>query len=224
MGVRDMMHWMDTTSASACVSSQPSKPPVSARIASRPPGWMMNSIALVAMAGMLDAYSAPGCLAIHAALFILLWVVLGAVWLLRISLFAGVCGRLRLPSWKETWRRWAMGPIIALITLLLVFFDVPLRLRFAASRGGLDRVAHDALAAGPRPRPVGGEDAPIQTVGLYDTTVEVTSDGEVRIRVPGTAFPHTCGGFVYSPTHAPQDPEDSFEPLSGGWYRGRMGW
>jgi hypothetical protein len=176
-----------------------------------PPGWLMHLAVAIGMAGMLEAFSAPGFYTESALIFILLWLLLIAIWSIRI--LTALIARRPIRRWG-----WAIAPIIGLITAGLIAFDIPVQIRFAVSRNDLTRLAQQALAAGPKPfSQVWG--SPTQRAGAFDVVVaQVTSDGEVDFVVPGTYFFRSCSGFTYFPNATPFDPEGSFESLGGPWY------
>jgi hypothetical protein len=186
----------------------------------------MHSVALVAMGGMLEASSVPG-VTLTGIGFTLLCLLLIAVWFVRAGLFVVIHRRLgrSYRSLIKPWRRWAVGPVIAIVTIILLTFDVPLRARFAMSRNDLNRLAQQALAGGPKPLDANGWNAPVQKAGAFNVTVvQVTAAGEVDFRVPGTEFLRSFSGFTYCPTGTPNDPEGSFEPLGGPWYAWHTSW
>jgi hypothetical protein len=187
----------------------------------------MHLAAIIAMAGILDACSAPGFFTFEALCFALLWFFLCSVWLLRLVLFIVLNrrrGRLR-QSLRLGWRRWAAGPVIALVTVSLIALQVPMRLRFAVSRAALNQLAQQAVAAGTKPLRGDWGIMQVQGAGAFDVAVmQVTSAGEVDFRVPGTEFFRSYGGFAYSPGGNPSDPEGSFEPLGGPWYVWHTSW
>jgi hypothetical protein len=193
---------------------------------SRPPGIPMHLAAILAMAGILDAFSAPGFFFLEALAFVLLWLILIAIWLIRLAIFITINrgrGQLR-QSIQAGWRRWLAAPIIVVIMFAIVTLQLPLRLRFAVSRNELNRLAHRAIAGGPKPL-AANWGIPAVRAKLFDVNiVQVTSDGEVDFRVPGTEFFRSYSGFTYRPAGNPSDPEGSFEPLGGPWYVWHTSW
>ena len=188
----------------------------------RPPGALMHWQSLVVMLGLLAAFSAPGFFVFEALGFTLWLLCLAGVWLVRAGLFVIANRRVgrSYRNWRQTWRQWVVCPFIASITLALMIFQVPVRVRFALSRSDLNRLAQQALPAGPVSLSAwSDENQPAQRAGAFDVVVvQVTSGGEVDFRVPGTEFFRSFGGFTYCPTGTPFDPEGSFEPLGGPWY------
>lgn len=187
----------------------------------------MHLATILAMAGILDAASAPGFFTFETLGFLLFCIILGTAWLVRFGIFIFTIrhhGRFHR-SFKMEWRPWVAEPLIAAITLSLVFFEVPLRLRFAISRNDLNRLSQQALISGPSPLTPNWSFFRVQKAGAFNVmVVQVTSDGEVDFRVPGTEFFRSYSGFSYRPTGNPSDPEGSFEPLGGPWYVWHTSW
>jgi len=194
---------------------------------SHPPALPMHLAAIVAMAGMLDAFSAPGFFTFEALCFVLLCFCLCSVWLLQLALFVLLNrrrGRLRR-SLQLGWRQWAAGPVIAMVTVSLIALQVPMRLRFAVSRAALNQLAQQAVANGPKPLHGDWGIMQVQRAEAFDVAVmQVTSAGEVDFRVPGTEFFRSYSGFAYCPVGNTFDPEGSFEPLGGPWYVWHTSW
>jgi hypothetical protein len=188
---------------------------------SRPPGWPLHLAIVLAAIGLLDACSAPGFFIFEFAGSLLVWLVLGVIWLARFLFFL-----IKRPSrlWTTSWRRWAVGPVLAAIVFALLLFEVPMSVRFALSRNALTRLSQNALAAGPTGNAARWK-APVQTAGLFNVAVaEVTPQGQVFLRVAGTEFMRSFGGYAYSPHGTPSDPEGSFEPLGDSWYVWHTSW
>jgi hypothetical protein len=188
--------------------------------------WLSRLVPFVAMIGILHAFSAPGGYFPESFFFLSLTLLLCAIWPFRIGPpipLARQEYRLR-SAWTLPWRRWIAGPVMVCFTLSMLYFQVPLRLRFAMSRDALNRVAQSALADGIMPPTEFGE-GPIQRAGAFDVVVvEVTNAGEVDFRVPGTYFMRSFGGFAYDSAGKPDDPEGTFEPLGGKWYEWHHTW
>jgi hypothetical protein len=189
------------------------------------PGWPMDLAAVIATIGLIAGCSAPGGYFPYNLLFTLLWLVLGGVWLARVLVWV-LLNRTSppiSPMKVHNWRRWAVVPFLAILTLLAPVFSFPVRVRFAISRNQLNRLAQQAAASGPRA--LNRFTAPTQRAGAYWVSVDaVKPDGEVDFWVTGTEFFRSFGGFVYSPSGEPSDPEGSFEPLGGNWYEWHTSW
>jgi hypothetical protein len=177
----------------------------------------MHLATLAATIGILDAFSVPGCYIVEGIISALSWLFLIATWCVW-AIAAFMTGRL-LRRWQ-----WAVTPIMGMLIVALLWFEAPLDLRFAISRSSLTRLAQQAIAAGPKPLLPWGAGT-VKRAGAYDVIVaKVTPTGEVDFIVPGTFFFRSCSGFTYCPTHAPIDPEGSFEPLGGPWYTWHTSW
>jgi hypothetical protein len=192
------------------------------------PAWLaLNLTALAAMVGLLHASSAPGLFVLEAFACALLCFAIGVIWLTSFSIFAVRTSRQGrfLADFKKTFLRWAFAPAVGLITVVLICLDAPLRLRFAVSQCELNRLAQQSLTAGPMPLTACWTPAPVHRAGAYHVVVmQVTAAGEVDFRVPGTEFMRSYGGFTYCPNGLPDDPEGSFVPLGGPWYRWHTSW
>jgi hypothetical protein len=193
----------------------------------QPPGWIVYSVLIVAFLGLADAVSAPGAFVFEAAVFGMLWLVLGVVWLVRLAGFLFINrDREKFGSHGVSiWFRWAVGPALALLAIGMVMDEAPMRLRFAMSRGAMTALARHAAGAGPTPLRHEWYEAPVQRAGAFDVAiVQVGADGEVDFHVPGTELFRSFGGFTYSPGGAPYDPEGSYEPLGQDWYVWHTSW
>jgi hypothetical protein len=187
----------------------------------------MHAAAVAIMLGLLDAFSAPNFFFPLAAYFLFLWVLLIFIWLLRAVLYQMSNRRYRRSHyWRTTWRAWAIGPALLLITFGLISFEVPVLARFAVSRAALTRLAlHPPLDRAAMAKQNWATE-PVLPAGAFKVAVQrVWADGEVDFRVPGTEFLRSFGGFTYSPAAPPaDDPGSLFEPLSGPWYIWHKSW
>jgi hypothetical protein len=131
---------------------------------------------------------------------------------------------MRLAALKQTCTRWTLAPAAAVITILLLVAEAPLLVRFAASEAALTAIAKSELAKGPM-QPANRWTEPVLNARLFSVTVDqVTAQGEVFFRVPGTEFMRSCSGFCYCPKGIPNDPEGSFQKLDGPWYAWHTSW
>jgi hypothetical protein len=182
-----------------------------------PPKRPTHVAAFGIMIWTLDAFSAPGFYTEFGIIAALLWMLLIGIWSLRliVSLISGHS----LRRWQ-----WTIVPIIGVLTLVMLSFEVPMYIRFAISRRDLTRLAQQAIAAGPKTLPARGTGT-IKRAGAYDViAAQVKPVGEVDFIVPGTFFMRSCSGFTYDATGSPSDPEGSFEPLGGSWYVWHTSW
>jgi hypothetical protein len=182
------------------------------------PSRLLHLATLVAVIGILDAFSAPGFYTLEGFIFLPFWLLLMVIWCLQLTVSI-MAGR---PHYR---RRWAVAPIACLVCLALIVFEVPMRIRFALSQRGLTELMQQVVAAGPTQGPVAWGSGKIQPAGAYDVIVhQVTSSGEVDLIVSGTFLIRSCSGFVYCPSGPPFDPEGSLEPLGGAWYVWHTSW
>jgi hypothetical protein len=140
---------------------------------------------------------------------------------LRLAI-AGVLHRRTPPERAPfRWRPWIVAPAVVAVTALLLWGQVPLRLRFAASRAELDRFARRVVAApGPEMTDDGWLRADQQpaSAGLFEVTDVERTRGGMRFVVPGTGF-LARGGFAYSPGRRPTAHGSSrFRALDGPWF------
>src|SRR5580692_8999256 len=101
-----------TAADCGAIPSGSSKPPsgLIGSILMGPPAWLMHLATLAAMIGLLDAFSAPGCYTEEGIVFALLWLLLIAIWCVR--LLAVFLAGQRLRRWQ-----WTVTPIIGAVTV-----------------------------------------------------------------------------------------------------------
>jgi hypothetical protein len=136
------------------------------------------------------------------------WVLAEIAWLIRAALLTAKMGfAIALTDTA------LLGmALVVMLTVVLVGLDVPLRLRFEASRASLDALAEQLTA----------EDAPDRipdmAVGLFDAEKIERVPGGFRFLVNDTGFLDS-GGFAYSPIGAPPNfGSDSYERFRGPWW------
>lgn len=158
-----------------------------------PPGRVFHSLWLLCLLILLLDASVPAGGGFTLLLVAIPLFVLGAVWCLRVLVFAV---RRRSAS-RETRRQrgWLYAPISLLVVVLLASTSWPLRVRFSLSRPMLTSVADEVAAGG---------DGESSFVGLY------LIDGVERF---GTAviFTEQTGGFLFDRggfAYVPDDPND----------------
>ena len=107
------------------------------------PGWGLYAFTLSSLAAGLDGASIPGWNFGLVALAFLACLVIGFTWMVA---FAVAGGETRLRINRITWARWAGIPILGLVTLGLIMFNVPGTVRFSVSRPALQHAADEAQA------------------------------------------------------------------------------
>jgi hypothetical protein len=139
-----------------------------------------------------------------------------AVWLMRALLWAAIGAADELEqvcTRRHTLRRWLTAPIVLLLTLILVSFNIPLKITFQLSRPAMERVAQEAVLW-----PMKTRDDSYRRIGLYLTDcVWREEDGVGFMIVP--AFPFTTQTFRYSPDGPPHNMgRRRYVQFCGPWY------
>lgn len=137
---------------------------------------------------------------------IALWLGIFGAWLSRLLFLAAPQSR-NYPRWRL---RWSLPMLILCAAVALMVVELPLRLRFEASRAPLDALVA-AMATGDVPTP--------DSVGLFDIEqLERTPDG-IHFLVRDSGFIDRFG-FAYAADGDPYYPstEDTLRPLGGGWF------
>jgi hypothetical protein len=222
--------------------------PEDAPKARRTPGWLINGLAVLAFASCLAVAAIPGYNPFSLVrsgdpspigiIQVLLGVVILPPWSLWWLVWVGWSFRdwqFRLSrEGSAPARRWAwrLAPTLAVVLVVLLAADVPLRLAFPLHRPGLERLLAEALQA-----PKGELEAP-RWVGLYPVDgvrridartgfAERASPDRRNVYLRESHMPFYEGaGFFYDPNVA--DPligfykgRQSQKPivsLGGGWY------
>jgi len=177
-----------------------------------------------------------GLVAVSAALYLWSRSVPGSIlipWLigaLGLALVIGMCGivlmsvlwhGLRHHDWRRP--RWFVAVALAVAVVVgLAAFDVPLRIRFLASRDALEAVVEAAQSGDPTP-----DDGSLRA-GWFDVSaVRVLPEGVLLYEANGNGFDD--GGFAYLPGDDLPEGDTSFESpsfrsLGGHWYAFTSSW
>jgi hypothetical protein len=167
------------------------------------PGVRFYLALAIAIVFILDAASRGSVVMVFAAL--LVWLVFVVNWFVRFA-FAVPWAPRRLSG--AEWCRWLAIPAILAIGFALFRSSVPSDVRFAISRGAMDRAAAEIMAGGSTDR---------GWIGLYPMR-------EIERRPEGVTFVVADNllwttGFVYVPAGQPLSVNgDAYEPLDGGWW------
>jgi hypothetical protein len=179
-------------------------------------GLRALTVSVVAFAVLtLWAVSIPGTYFLLLIFLPMFWAVLGIVWLV-----AGLRTIYRTGFRGTLVNRWLIGTVVvALLTAGAIAADVPLRVRFEASRAAMDAIG-PRLAAAAAP-----QELPDQWIGLFDAERIERFEGGFRFLVKGSGFLDPVG-FAYSPDRSPPNigGEDRYEPFEGGWWIWTESW
>jgi hypothetical protein len=186
----------------------------------RPPGRLFHLALVLPALGLLWSHSVPG-------LAFLLWfasvalLFLGAVvWGVRLLAYALARHRGR----AEGRARWFLvAPIAAVVVLVLIVADVPLRARWSVSRSDFEAVVADAM------KDEDYSSVESQRIGLYDITL-IYRQGEAVIFYEGNGVLFDDAGFAYLPDGPFPELENGgferpeFRHLGGPWYAWTASW
>jgi len=176
-----------------------------------PPGSRLNGVAAIAAYALLLAASVPG-----TDLFSAFWASLvgaGCVagWVLRLMMHFAARRYfhrrgVELPPFA---RSWAVIPILALATIILIVNNAPLQIRVLLSRPAMDRYARDALKRGaPWPDEEWIGLFPARRIHCWPTTVDFA--------VAGSGWLGAVGRLAYVPSSSAPPP--GWTHLQGNWY------
>ncbi len=174
----------------------------------KPPGWPLNlSVSALAL-WMLYSFRFPG----HDLFDGMIWVcaasLIGAVWFVRLLIYWALRARYRQRMLPRIGLRWATGPGIVGLAILLFELAIPLHVAFWISRPAMQRLA-DAVMRDPRTVPRTAQ------VGLYTAEdIQASTEG-VRFVVCYNGL-FAKDGFAYCPATQPVGPE--YRPFHDNWF------
>lgn len=187
-----------------------------ARWARKPVGWPLHGAVLVASLSILIAMAAPQGWSTPFLWGVVMWLAIGACWLMRAVLALGYswCDRTG-PSRS---RHWFVAPVSLVVLIGLCLLEIPLYTAFALSRPAMNRVAHQITtspAAAPAPT----------WIGLFPAEeIERTPFGmQFTVRGLGSISADR-GGFAWSPNGPPKMEDARCTHLGGAWYVWREYW
>lgn len=182
---------------------------------SSPPRWWFHSLLALPALALLWSQSVPGDDLLWLLLGFLGCVVMGIIWLTRLTLCLEGGGRPR--SWL------LVAPAMGVAVIALGITDAPLRLRFELSRSDLNA----AVAALPQDARTGGD---VGEVGSYEITYWWRArDGVILNEAHGSGITNDAG-FAYlpdGPTPGLANPifeSPQFTALGDGWYAWTASW
>lgn len=189
----------------------------------RPPRFGSFFLVSVAAAGSLCGASAPGWYLPLLGWSMLLWLIVGLVWLVRVMLLGWASehlGQIQAPEQlKRAWARsfaWVAGLFVTVC--IAIMFSLPMKAAYWLSRPAMDRWAKQFMTA---PE---GTRAPECWIGLYPAYRINRELRGVRFDVDGAGIedPFSAGrpGYMYAPDYdlGPYSDQE-YEPMGGGWYR-----
>jgi len=119
------------------------------------------------------------------------------LWLLRALIILAIHVWLRVPKAKDrgAWKHWAAMPVVFTLTIALIYFELPLQLRFQLSVASMTRQAQQAMVAYPT-----NQSLPDQWIGFYSAEdIAVVEQGKgFLFFIVGTDF-LSQSGFAYFP-------------------------
>lgn len=150
----------------------------------------------------------------------LIW---GAIWLVRfvVTVVRQRRGSIPRPTRRYALVHWGVEPVVLLLCGVLALTGVLYHVRFRLCRPALDAYVADVFAERVQPH---GFDSPKRWVGLFHVAeTELQKNGVVRIITTSTFVDDA--GFTYSPTSPPpRIGEDSYDHITGSWYRWYRSW
>lgn len=204
------------------------RPGSRARFWLRPPGWILHLIHLAATVMLLASTSVPGSMFDLAIASSALLSCTSLVWAGRTVLYGIARIRGRASGRAASL---LVVPLVWLVAAGLIVADVPLRARWALSRGAFEDAVAD-IGPADRDGAVSGDwhavDVPGR-IGLYDITAAYTVDEGVIFYEPNGAFIDDAG-FAYLPG-GPSDALENgrfemptYRHLGGDWYAWTASW
>ena len=197
-------------------------------VVAAPPGLAFNLLVAVVVTFLVLTTGTPGVvfgpfLMLVAALF-----VLGAIWFVRLCLYAGV--RPPDPPFSSG-RGLVVAPVLVLVAGGLMALDVPVRVGFEISRADLQAAADRVLA---EPVADGGPSDHVDhpdvrgRLGLYEIVGSRRFPNGIVMFESNGAFMNDAG-FAYFPDGNLPAGDGSFESpdfraLGGGWYAFTSSW
>jgi len=141
--------------------------------ATPPPGHALLSVGLPTHFAFLAVMLCTCWLAsnpndLYVLLAVPAWALLGLYWFVRLIWYLTHRPRTTV----STLRSWCIGPVLFVLTIVLLFGHVPLRIRFEASRPAFERLVKDAHDGKPFNGP--------QWAGLYRVTSIVNNEDVTR--------------------------------------------
>ena len=190
----------------------------------QPPRLVFHGVIAASAVGVLYAFSVPGISFFLELLAGWTLILASVVWLLR-AVFFWLARRRHRAVGSLKWL--LIAPVGGLLVVALLWWEVPLRLRWALSQASFEKVVAEAPSGGSR-----GDWRPIEAdgrIGLY-RVVSTHRVGEAIIFYEASGAFTDDAGFAY----LPQGPfpelntgwfeSPNFRHLSGPWYAWVASW
>lgn len=179
----------------------------------RPVGWPTHALGFAAFLLTLISFSAPG---LYVRLFIcavLLWILVGLVWMVRLILMSRVTrrdGAVYEPGRIRT-GPWLVLPCLAMLCVVLCYADLPFRVAFWISRPAIEQLSRQAASLPPRTA------LPDRWIGVYPATSIQAIPNGVQFLVRGAGFLDKFG-IAHSAAGRPSS-SDEYRLFQGShWY------
>lgn len=184
----------------------------------QPPGIPMHVAVAIGMAWAFVAFAAPGPYLGALILAFWYWVAVLTTWLARLLGFLLAAPFYGQPIFRRqgrSWRRWAVAPVLSLMTCGLIYIDAPFRAALFVSLPALNDTADAALATG---APAGGD----RWIGLFPADDLQCVGGGFDFTIRGSGFFDTYGlGRHKTP---PITAWRTYRRIWGDWYAWREEW
>ncbi|MUL40724.1 hypothetical protein FZ103_05930 [Streptomonospora sp. PA3] len=171
-----------------------------------PPGWVLAAAGTVGLLVTAWAYSVPGVYFDFALGSWLIWVCVGAAYLLKAAVLYPLFGEWHGSPWRLA-ARWLTVPVLVFAASSFLATDLAVRAGIMWAEPSVTAYAEDPGAQAP------------ERFGPYRVLrAEHLDGGGARFLVEDAGFLDTAG-FAYSPGGRPPHPgEDTYRHVSGPWY------
>jgi hypothetical protein len=192
-----------------------------ARRCLNPTGYWFAGLSAANAAFILVATAAPGWYWGLVMLSLLIWLLIGGWWCLRVGLYILISIIYRQPLYwhKRQWLKWLVAPLVVVLTIGLVKVGAPWKTAFLLSRPAMEQLAMQA-----RQQP----NNPPQPnwVGLFPIdSVRVDAAGTLTFRIRGTGFLFEEHFFGHQPSgNWPEAGVNHRRILGSNWFTFQDDW